>query len=1048
MRTSTPAFRSPRAARLSPLAAGIALALAPAAGIAATYQVTDVTSTSGTDPGTLYDIINQVNAACLSDANPVITFISGGPFTLKPSQGLPSFDLPAFSCPFGTFNPEIDGGGVVDGASAQGFDDEITLSGLGGFASCGLDFPSNFTYGGKLTVRGMKIENFTYGSLSAGVCGVMELHNNLLTQNSVGARVDYNSSPDSSVLGDSASGGNVVTSNDYGFYIYDKALVENNKIGTPDGTNARGNTYGVWRQYSNGAVNIDNNLISGNTSAGVYLYADYGGTVIDSNYIGTTADGDSALPNGDGIYAIYSGSGTITGNTISGNNGAGIYITDSSDFTIDSLNAIGLGFSSGPLGNGTGISTYCANGLTIDGNNIFHNGGDGLLLYGTDGSTISNNSFDNNSGNGVRITSGTTCFQYGSFNSFDGNEIQSNGSNGILMTGFGTGNTIGQNHIVLNANKNISLNGGGATLPNDVGDTDSGPNNQQNWPVLSSVLQNIGSTSITFSVDSDPASMYLVNFYSNPSLGKPAGDNYLGGMTVYGGASATFTYFGGAVDNVSGTATNQSTGDTSEFSPMKAAVTAPTVVISPTARDFGNVVINNSSPTTTFLLRSIGDQPYMIDSMLPGGFCALDKSKAKEIAKANAFTISPPCYGGAFICSTTCQADFEYTTGTSCSVSARFAPTFTGFQTDSICIFDNTADSPHFIDLAGTGILPPPLAIDPPAFDFGSVPVGASSDPMRFRVTNQLPYGAIPVTVGTIGGEFTVVSEDCTPSIPPLATCNVDVTFDPTTSGDQLGQVAVVGALLGDAAKNVKGFTLTPPQVSATLQGTGVSGGQLNLPSAIDIGAAQVGGAAISFNLQLKNTGYGALSLSSITLTSPFTLVNPCPASLAPGESCIVTLQFAATSLGEVTGSLTVVSSAEGGSKVIPVTARGQTVSSPLIRVQPTAMGFGSRIIGSSSATQQVTITNIGGAQANIDLSLTSIDFLISGSTCGAALAPQASCNANIGFRPLGFGPRTGAFTVTGNQSNGPVSVSVGGTGCRPFAAGSSRLGSSSSCAP
>jgi hypothetical protein len=214
------------------------------------------------------------------------------------------------------------------------------------------------------------------------------------------------------------------------------------------------------------------------------------------------------------------------------------------------------------------------------------------------------------------------------------------------------------------------------------------------------------------------------------------------------------------------------------------------------------------------------------------------------------------------------------------------------------------------------------------------------------------------------------------------------------------------------------------------------------------MGAGQVGGAPIGYTVELRNTGYGALTIASIAVSSPFTLVNNCPATLAPAQACTILLGFQATSLGEVNGTLTVVTSAEGGSRAIPVVARGQTVATPLLRVQPTTLGFGSRVIGSQSTSQQVTITNIGGATASVDMAMSTIDFLISGNNCGATLAPQASCSANVSFRPLGFGTRLGSFVVNGNAANAPQSVVITGTGCRPFSAGSSRFTTESSCAP
>lgn len=1033
MRTSTPAFRSPRAARLSPLAAGIAVALAPVSALATTYPVSNTAE--------FIAAINSANSNCATDSAPLIQ--ASGPFVVSTSTGMPSFGLPTLFCATNAFNPTIDGGGVVNASDTNGFTENLDLRGSGSFADCGLTFPQNFTYGGHLTVTGMKISNFTYGSLSGGVCGAFEIHNNLLMGNTVGAR----SIDSGNILGDSASGGNVVLGNDYGFWVSSASTIENNKIGTPNGTTANGNGYGIYVTSSNGPT-IDNNLISGNSTAGVYFSNDYGGTTLSDNYIGTTADGDGALGNGDGVVISSSGNQSLDNNVISGNSGAGVSIDNASFVTFDS-NYIGVGFSGSVLPNNRGVDAFCSGYIDLFDNTISSNNGDGVTFQSVDGSSLSSNIIMRNRTNGVRFTTNNVgCFNYGSFNSLFGNDIELNGANGILLTGLGTNNRFSYGTITANGNKNISLNGGGVPLPNDPGDFDGGPNDQQNYPDITAVVQGAGFTSIDFSVDSSPSNQYQVDFYANTAMGKPGGETYLGSAFVYGGTPSNYVYYGGAVNNVSATATLPYCcgpgGDTSEFSPMKAAITAPAVLVAPNKWNFGNVEVNTSSPTKTFTLGSQGDQPYIISDILPGSSCLSLQLKG---APAAAAALPSFCYGGGFTCSTTCQLDTPYAKNQTCTFTAQFSPFFFGVQTDSICIQDNTAASPHFIDLTGTGVPPPPLRIDPTTFDFGDIPVGATTDSMRFRVTNTT-YGTMPVTVATSGGEFNVLTDSCSPSIPSLSNCDVFVNFSPTISGGQDGTLIVQGALLGDVKGANALLSVGPPQARATLGGNGISGGQLALPAAIDMGAAQVGGAAITYPVQLVNTGYGALSLASVTASSPFIVVNGCPATLAPQEACTLTLSFSAEALGEVSGTLTVVTSAEGGSRVIQVTARGQTVSSPLLRLQPSALGFGARVIGSSSAAQEIKVTNIGGAAANIALSSASIDFLISSSTCGTTLAAQDSCTANVSFRPLGFGTRLGQFVVTGNATNSPAVVGLSGTGCRPFAAGSSRFGSSLSCAP
>jgi len=199
----------------------------------------------------------------------------------------------------------------------------------------------------------------------------------------------------------------------------------------------------------------------------------------------------------------------------------------------------------------------------------------------------------------------------------------------------------------------------------------------------------------------------------------------------------------------------------------------------------------------------------------------------------------------------------------------------------------------------------------------------------------------------------------------------------------------------------------------------------------------------------ITNNGTAPVNFSGIAVTSgPFQVVNGCPDSLAPGASCFVTLQYSASDLGTHTGTLTVNSDAEGGSRAIALT--GVTVPNPvpILTVAPAQIGFGDRLLGSTSGTQRITITNVGNAPAALGLGMSNTDFLISFTSCAATLAPAASCYADVVLRPVGFGPRSGSLVITSNSSASPQGVQLSGSGCRPYSTGSSRLGSSFGCSP
>jgi hypothetical protein len=236
---------------------------------------------------------------------------------------------------------------------------------------------------------------------------------------------------------------------------------------------------------------------------------------------------------------------------------------------------------------------------------------------------------------------------------------------------------------------------------------------------------------------------------------------------------------------------------------------------------------------------------------------------------------------------------------------------------------------------------------------------------------------------------------------------------------------------------------------SAALQGLGVAEAQLVLPTKIDMGAYVLGATPLQRTVVLTNNGNTSLQIASISLGAPFTLANGCPSILPPGQSCSLVIGFATATLGSFSGTLSIVTNSASGSGAVPVTARTVAIPAPELRLSVTNMGFGNRLFNTTSPTQRVTITNIGTSLATFAAIETSnLDFLVSNTTCGATLAPAATCFADVAMRPVGFGPRTGQLVVSSNGAGSPQVVNLVGSGCRPYTGSLNRSGTPLNCAP
>ncbi len=416
--------------------------------------------------------------------------------------------------------------------------------------------------------------------------------------------------------GTTAGAGNVLSGNtNYGIDARSPAianLVQGNLIGLDaKGTNAIANLFGgvhlgsgIQSNTIGGTITGARNVISGNDTAEVF-FTDAGtsGNLIEGNYIGTDITGTNAIPNsssGTGIYIPGGGApgniigGTVpgAGNVISGNyygiyvagpgNGGNLIEGNYIGLSPDGTYAVGSAFSDIILFGGT--TNNIIGGTTAGAGNVI-SGAFGYGIYitdiGTSGNQVLGNIIGadrtgtNALGNGyanLRIQVGATNNVIGGIGAGAGNVIAFANGAGVAVTDNGTtNNTIRGNSIFSNGGLGIDLNDDGVTLNNPVGTP--GPNNLQNFPVLTNAYGLGGSTVVMGKLNSAASQPFFIDVYRNlaadPS-GYGQGQYYLGTVSVTtdgsGNASFVFTNNTGNYtgQQISATAT-AANGDTSEF---------------------------------------------------------------------------------------------------------------------------------------------------------------------------------------------------------------------------------------------------------------------------------------------------------------------------------------------------------------------------------------------------------------------------------------------------------------------------------------------------
>jgi parallel beta-helix repeat protein len=167
-----------------------------------------------------------------------------------------------------------------------------------------------------------------------------------------------------------------------------------------------------------------------------------------------------------------------------------------------------------------------------------------------------------------------------------GNQIAFNGGPGIAVTS-GTGNSIRGNSIFSNNGLGIDLGTAGVTA-NDGADPDTGPNNLQNFPVITSVVSSANSMTIQGSLKSLPNTAFQIDFFSNGAVdpsGNGEGAQFINSASVNtdnnGDATINATFPVGLAPGrvITATATDPN-GNTSEFSAADSTSTSGSVQFS------------------------------------------------------------------------------------------------------------------------------------------------------------------------------------------------------------------------------------------------------------------------------------------------------------------------------------------------------------------------------------------------------------------------------------------------------------------------------------
>jgi hypothetical protein len=364
------------------------------------------------------------------------------------------------------------------------------------------------------------------------------------------------------------------------------------------------------------------------------------------------------------------------------------------------------------------------------------------------------------------------------------------------------------------------------------------------------------------------------------------------------------------------------------------------------ALDFGNVA--STPPTKSISYGSTGSAPASVTDVALGGPDAAD------------FTVTSGCASAAV------------PPGSTCPISVDFTPRAGVASSASLTITDNTPGSGRVVSLKGSSL--PVTTLDRTSMAFPSQKTGTTSptDTVTVENTGVSPLTATATLTGTGAGSFKVASNQCSTPVAPLSSCDIAVSFAPTTSGARTANLVVTN----NAGQSS----------SVALSGTGTTA-TITLDRTSIAFADTATGSVSSGQVSVTNSGTAPAFIQGITGSGDFAFAptsSTCKVgtNLASGASCLTDVSFRPAAAGARTGVLTL--NIDGVTNSVSLSGNGMTVVTV-----PGAPTLGAITKGNLSAVVRWTApTNTGGS------AITGYSVLVTKAVGGAPVGAPRTAGA------------------------------------------------------
>jgi hypothetical protein len=398
------------------------------------------------------------------------------------------------------------------------------------------------------------------------------------------------------------------------------------------------------------------------------------------------------------------------------------------------------------------------------------------------------------------------------------------------------------------------------------------------------------------------------------------------------------------------------------------------VSLTPASLIFTSQILGTTSGSQTVTLKNTGSLALQISTISLAG------------TNASAFSIGSNCPGNSGTLGASAQ----------CTVNVTFTPNSLGPQTASISFSDNVSGSPQVVSLSGTGVSAS-LSVLPAGIGFSpqTLQIPAANQSVVISNNGTIPVQISSVAVGGADAADFPAAPNCAGTLYPPgesknnSSCQVSVQFQPTAGGERSASLSIVDDASGS------------PQI-VTLSGTGLVP-SVALPGIIPAFSAQlVGTTSAASPIVITNTGSGALSISSLTLSGAnsgdFQQTSTCVDNaqhtnmIAAGTACTVNVTFVPQAAGTRATTLNIADNALNSPQTMALSGAAVDYSVGVTPGGPQSVV----VTAGQTATYGLQVSPLGGFTGAVNLTCSGAPAL---ATCSISLP-----SVNIaGTSPVGF---------------------------------------------